>query len=240
MLPSATIGGRVDLYEPVHGSAPDIAGTNRANPFGAIASVAMLLRHTARSPARSRPRRRRRSATCSTWAFGPPILRGRRPRRVDDRRSATPSSHALAELIDSPACVPRRLTRSPASTRRPSSARADRDAARSPLGRARRPRARRRAVAALRRSAPRARGDVAAGVQRPARRGPPRAAARSHVRHGRSQRADDGAAPADRRRARAGAARRAAPQLRRRTAFRSTISTRAIRASCTSSARSSA
>jgi 3-isopropylmalate dehydrogenase len=47
MLPSATIGGRVDLYEPVHGSAPDIAGTNRANPFGAIASAAMLLRQTA-------------------------------------------------------------------------------------------------------------------------------------------------------------------------------------------------
>ncbi len=50
MLPSATIGGRVDLYEPVHGSAPDIAGKNRANPFGAIASVAMMLRHTARLP----------------------------------------------------------------------------------------------------------------------------------------------------------------------------------------------
>ena len=47
MLPSASVGGRVDLYEPVHGSAPDIAGTNRANPFGAIASVAMMLRHTA-------------------------------------------------------------------------------------------------------------------------------------------------------------------------------------------------
>ena len=50
MLPSATVGGQVDLYEPVHGSAPDIAGQNRANPFGAIASVAMMLRHTARLP----------------------------------------------------------------------------------------------------------------------------------------------------------------------------------------------
>ena len=47
MLPSATIGGEVDLYEPVHGSAPDIAGRGVANPFGAIASAAMLLRHTA-------------------------------------------------------------------------------------------------------------------------------------------------------------------------------------------------
>ncbi len=47
MLASATIGGDVDLYEPVHGSAPDIAGKGLANPLGAIASAAMLLRHTA-------------------------------------------------------------------------------------------------------------------------------------------------------------------------------------------------
>jgi 3-isopropylmalate dehydrogenase len=45
MLPSASIGGRVGLFEPVHGSAPDIAGSNRANPLGAIASVALLLRY---------------------------------------------------------------------------------------------------------------------------------------------------------------------------------------------------
>ncbi len=37
---------RLDLYEPVHGSAPDIAGRGIANPFGAIASAAMLLRYT--------------------------------------------------------------------------------------------------------------------------------------------------------------------------------------------------
>jgi 3-isopropylmalate dehydrogenase len=48
VLPSATLGGRVDLYEPVHGSAPDIAGKSRANPIGAIASAAMLLRFTAK------------------------------------------------------------------------------------------------------------------------------------------------------------------------------------------------
>ena len=46
MLPSASLGGKVDLYEPVHGSAPDIAGKGIANPLGAIASAAMLLRHT--------------------------------------------------------------------------------------------------------------------------------------------------------------------------------------------------
>jgi 3-isopropylmalate dehydrogenase len=47
MLASATIGGDIDLYEPVHGSAPDIAGQGIANPLGAIASVAMLLRLSA-------------------------------------------------------------------------------------------------------------------------------------------------------------------------------------------------
>ncbi len=46
MLASATIGGMVDLYEPVHGSAPDIAGRKIANPLGAISCVAMCLRHT--------------------------------------------------------------------------------------------------------------------------------------------------------------------------------------------------
>jgi 3-isopropylmalate dehydrogenase len=46
MLASATVGGEIDLYEPVHGSAPDIAGRDIANPLGAIASVAMMLRHT--------------------------------------------------------------------------------------------------------------------------------------------------------------------------------------------------
>jgi 3-isopropylmalate dehydrogenase len=46
MLPSASLGeGRLGLYEPVHGSAPDIAGRNSANPLAAILSAAMLLRH---------------------------------------------------------------------------------------------------------------------------------------------------------------------------------------------------
>jgi len=46
MLASASIGGEVGLYEPVHGSAPDIAGRGTANPLGAIASAAMLLRYS--------------------------------------------------------------------------------------------------------------------------------------------------------------------------------------------------
>ena len=46
LLASASIGGLVGLYEPVHGSAPDIAGQGIANPLGAILSVALMLRHT--------------------------------------------------------------------------------------------------------------------------------------------------------------------------------------------------
>jgi 3-isopropylmalate dehydrogenase len=48
MLASASIGGSVGLYEPVHGSAPDIAGKGLANPLGAIASAALLLRYSAK------------------------------------------------------------------------------------------------------------------------------------------------------------------------------------------------
>ncbi len=52
MLPSASLGAldargrRKAIYEPVHGSAPDIAGTDAANPLGAVLSVAMMLRHS--------------------------------------------------------------------------------------------------------------------------------------------------------------------------------------------------
>jgi len=46
LLASASIGGPVGLYEPVHGSAPDIAGKGIANPLGAILSVALMLRHS--------------------------------------------------------------------------------------------------------------------------------------------------------------------------------------------------
>ncbi len=47
LLPSASLGdGKRGLYEPIHGSAPDIAGRGIANPYGTILSVAMLLRHS--------------------------------------------------------------------------------------------------------------------------------------------------------------------------------------------------
>jgi 3-isopropylmalate dehydrogenase len=47
LLPSASLGeGRRGLYEPIHGSAPDIAGRGIANPYGTLLSVALLLRHS--------------------------------------------------------------------------------------------------------------------------------------------------------------------------------------------------
>lgn len=46
MLPSASLGDGTAMYEPVHGSAPDIAGQNKANPIATIASVAMMLKHS--------------------------------------------------------------------------------------------------------------------------------------------------------------------------------------------------
>ena len=45
LLPSASVGNKVGLYEPIHGSAPDIAGQGIANPIATIASAAMLLRY---------------------------------------------------------------------------------------------------------------------------------------------------------------------------------------------------
>lgn len=46
LLPSASIGGNTAIYEPIHGSAPDIAGQGVANPIATIASAAMMLRYS--------------------------------------------------------------------------------------------------------------------------------------------------------------------------------------------------
>ena len=50
MLPSASIGSKHALYEPIHGSAPDIAGQNKANPIATIASVAMMFENSFGKP----------------------------------------------------------------------------------------------------------------------------------------------------------------------------------------------
>ena len=47
LLPSASLGaGKVGIYEPIHGSAPDIAGRGIANPYATLLSAALLLRHS--------------------------------------------------------------------------------------------------------------------------------------------------------------------------------------------------
>ena len=99
MLPSASIGGRVGLYEPVHGSAPDIAGTGRANPCGAIRSAAMLLRHSGGMP---------READLIDDAVRAVLEAGMRPpdlaspgtRSVSTDEFGDAVVHALDEIID--------------------------------------------------------------------------------------------------------------------------------------------
>ncbi len=71
LLASASIGGKVGLYEPVHGSAPDIAGKGIANPLGAILSVAMLLRHSFQLE---------KEAACVESAVGAVLSKGARTR----------------------------------------------------------------------------------------------------------------------------------------------------------------
>ena len=56
VAPSANVGGQVAVFEPVHGSAPDIAGHGRANPVGALLSAAMLLAHLGHHAAAGRVR----------------------------------------------------------------------------------------------------------------------------------------------------------------------------------------
>lgn len=73
MLGSASVGGPVGLYEPIHGSAPDIAGQNIANPVGAILSAAMLMRHSFKL---------KREASCVESCVGAVLAAGYRTRDV--------------------------------------------------------------------------------------------------------------------------------------------------------------
>jgi 3-isopropylmalate dehydrogenase len=95
MLPSASLGGKVDLYEPVHGSAPDIAGRGIANPLGAIASVAMMLRHTCQLEREARLLESAISATLSE-GYGTADLAGM-PKRVSTTEMGTIIRRKLAD-----------------------------------------------------------------------------------------------------------------------------------------------
>ena len=61
MLPSASMGDTAPgLYEPIHGSAPDIAGQDKANPIATILSVAMMFKYSLNLPTEARGHRGRR------------------------------------------------------------------------------------------------------------------------------------------------------------------------------------
>jgi 3-isopropylmalate dehydrogenase len=69
LLPSASIGDKFGLYEPIHGSAPDIAGTGIANPIATIASASMMLRHALGE---------HEGADCIDWAISQALKDGYR------------------------------------------------------------------------------------------------------------------------------------------------------------------
>jgi 3-isopropylmalate dehydrogenase len=79
LLASASIGGPVGLYEPVHGSAPDIAGKGIANPLGAILSTAMLLRYSFRLESEAKCIEEAVSAVLATGARTRDLVTGGEP-----------------------------------------------------------------------------------------------------------------------------------------------------------------
>ena len=90
LLPSASIGGKVGLYEPIHGSAPDIAGKGIANPLGAILSGAMLLRHSCKLEA---------EAAAIETAVRSALAHGRRTRDLAGKGAASISTEAMGQAV---------------------------------------------------------------------------------------------------------------------------------------------
>jgi 3-isopropylmalate dehydrogenase len=92
LLPSASIGGKVGLYEPIHGSAPDIAGQGIANPLGAILSAAMLLRHSFELEA---------EAASIEAAVREVLAEGRRTRDLAAKAQRTVTTSEMGGLVSS-------------------------------------------------------------------------------------------------------------------------------------------
>jgi 3-isopropylmalate dehydrogenase len=91
MLPSASLGeGRPGVYEPIHGSAPDIAGQGTANPLGAILSAAMLLRHSLRLE---------REAQAIEVAVADVLARGYRTPDVAGSETRTVGTQQMGDLV---------------------------------------------------------------------------------------------------------------------------------------------
>ena len=92
LLASASIGGPVGVYEPVHGSAPDITGKGIANPLGAILSAALLLRHSFELE---------QEATCIENAVSATLNQGHRTADlVRAREKPTPTSEMGNKVVE--------------------------------------------------------------------------------------------------------------------------------------------
>jgi 3-isopropylmalate dehydrogenase len=90
LLASASVGGPVGIYEPVHGSAPDIAGKGIANPLGAILSAALLLRHSFQLE---------REAGCIEEAVNGVLQRGSRTADLIRAMEAPASTSAMGQQV---------------------------------------------------------------------------------------------------------------------------------------------
>ncbi len=90
MLPSASLGGRISLYEPAHGSAPDIAGQDLANPIATILSAAMMLRFSCKAE---------QAAQAVENAVQQVLTEGYKTVDIADEDSKTVSCSQMAQLI---------------------------------------------------------------------------------------------------------------------------------------------
>lgn len=90
MQPSASIGGKIALYEPIHGSAPDIAGRGVANPIGAILSAAMMLSFSFSLE---------REAECLENSMLRVLEKGYRTRDIYQEGTRLAATHEMGDLI---------------------------------------------------------------------------------------------------------------------------------------------
>jgi 3-isopropylmalate dehydrogenase len=90
LLPSASLGEGPGLYEPIHGSAPPLAGKDVANPIGTIASAAMLLRYSLKQPA---------AAAAIDRAIADALSGGARTRDIARPGEGVLGTRAMAETI---------------------------------------------------------------------------------------------------------------------------------------------
>jgi 3-isopropylmalate dehydrogenase len=100
MLGSASIGGLVGLYEPVHGSAPDIAGRGIANPIGAISAAAMLLRYSAAMEQEADDIELAINKVLEAGYRTPDLVRGHNRQVVGTAEMGARIEEVLAEILD--------------------------------------------------------------------------------------------------------------------------------------------